>query len=195
MTFFPAGFDPRDDRVALLDLVEVDTPDGPGRFLIGVDGVFRDVDGNQWIGSQLVAVNGLKSAIDGIAPEGTATLSYFQDPEAANLIAQLRALGSDYIAGRKITFYVQPLQSMSEFYAPTLPPVQWMQRVMKNTAFAAQGALDRSISLTFEAWSEYRRSARRIAMNTEGHARLTGAPNPSLEFAPTVDFQEEKLFG
>lgn len=195
MSLFPPDFDLRADTVGILDLVEVDTPQGPGRFLIGVDGIFRDVNGNEWVGSQLVSVGSLKSAIDGIAPEGTATLSFFQDPNAKNLIAQIRAQGTDYIKGRKITFYVQPLASMAEFYAPKTPPIQWMQRVMKNVAFSAQGALDRSISLTFEAWSEYRRSARRIAMNTEGHAQLTGSPNPSLEFAPTVDFQEEKLFG
>lgn len=195
MSFFPQTFDPRDDVVGLLDLVEVETQQGPARFLIGVEGVFRDVTGNEWVGSQLVSIGSLKSAIDGIAPEGTATLSFFQDPDAKNLITQLREQGTEYTVGKTITFFVQPIGSMAEFYAPTTPPIQWLQRVMTNIGYSANGALDRSITLAFEAWSQYRRSARRIAMNTEGHARLTGSPNPSLEFAPTVDFQEEKLFG
>ncbi len=51
------------------------------------------------------------------------------------------------------------------------------------------------MTLTFEAWTENRRAARRIILNTEGHANLIGEANPSLEMIPTVDFEEEKLFG
>lgn len=195
MSFFPDTFDPRDDVAAGLDLVELDTPDGPARFMIGVDGVFTDIDGNKWIGSQLVSVNSLKSAIDGIAPAGSATLSFFQDPDAANLIQEIRDLGEVYISGRSIRFYVQPITAQGEFYAPTVRPVQWLERVMRGITVSATGALDRSISVSFEAWSEYRKGARRIVLNTEGHARLTGQENPSLEFMPTSDFTEEKLFG
>jgi hypothetical protein len=195
MSFFPETFNPRDDVSAILDLVEIETPDGPARFMIGVDGIFTDINGNEWAGSQLVSVESLKSAIDGIAPAGSATLSYFQDPSASNLIEQINALGVDYIRGSEIRFLVQPITSMGEFYAPATPPLQWLSRVVRAKTVAMSGGLDRSITLSFEAWSEYRRAARRIVLNTEGHARLTGSANPSLEFMPTTNFTEEKLFG
>jgi len=195
MSFFPEEFNPRDDVLGALDLCEIDTPDGPARFMIGADGLFTDTSGNEWYGSQLASVSSLGSAIGGAAPEGSLTLSYFQDPDAADLISQVKDLGLDYIAGRSITFYVQPINSQTEFYAPTVAPHQWMQRTMRTLVFTANGAQDRSISVTFEAWSEDRRSARRIVLNTEGHAKLIGEANPSLEFMPTSDFEEEKLFG
>ncbi|UWQ59969.1 hypothetical protein K3722_07515 [Leisingera caerulea] len=195
MSFFPAGYNRQDDVLGVLDLCEIDTPDGPARFIIGTDGVFTDINGNQWFGTQLASVSSLASALDGQAPEGSLTLSFFQDPDADDLIAQVKALGLDYIRGRPITFYVQPINSQAEFSAPTAAPVQWMQRTMRTLVFSASGAQDRSISVTFEAWSENRRASRRIILNTEGHAKLIGEENPSLEFMPTDDFEEEKLFG
>lgn len=195
MTFFPPQFDPRQSVLAALDLVEIDTPDGPARFMIGVDGKFVDVNGNAWWGTQLASVTSLQSAIDGEAPEGSVTLEYFQDPSAPNLIAQIRALGLGYLNGRPITFYVQPIRSQAEFMAPTVPPIQWLRRTMRTITYSVRGAQDRSITLSFEAWSENRRAARRIQLNTEGHARLIGQPNPSLEWIPTTNFETEKLFG
>ncbi|WP_375698596.1 hypothetical protein [Pseudophaeobacter sp. TrK17] len=195
MSFFPEGYDPQGEILGALDLCEMDTPDGPMRFMIGADGVFTDVNGNKWCGTQLASVSSLESALEGRAPEGSITLSYFQDPEADDLISEVKALGVDYIKGRAIRFFFQPIGSMAELYQPKHPPKQWMQRTMRSLRFSASGAQDRSISLGFEAWTEKRRAAGRLVMNTEGHARLTGAPNPSLKFAPTTAFEEEKLFG
>jgi hypothetical protein len=195
MSFFPANYDPRDDVIAMLDLVELDTPDGPARFIIGTDGMFTDTSGNVWTGSQLIKVSSLQAALDGKAPEGSLTLSFFQDPNADSLIEQIKDLGVDYIAGRPITFYFQPIRSQAEFSAPTIAPIQWMQRTMRTLTFKAGGAQDRSITLSFEAWAENRRTARRIMLNTEGHKSLIGETNVSLEFMPTTDFEEEKLFG
>lgn len=195
MSFFPEGFDPGGTLKGGLDLCAIETPDGPARFIIGTDGVFVDVNGDQWFGTQLASVSSLGSALDGQAPEGSVTLSFFQDPDADDLIAQVKALGFAYIAGRKITFYVQPCASIEEFYAPKVAPVQWMQRTMRSLTFGVSGAQDRSITLGFEAWTENRRAARRIVLNTEGHAKLIGHENPSLKHMPTTDFEEEKLFG
>ena len=195
MSFFPDGYGWRDDVLAVLDLCEIDTPDGPARFIIGTDGVFTDVNGNKWYGTQLANVSSLGSAIGGEAPEGSLTLSFFQDPDADDLIAQVKELGLDYIKGRPITFFLQPINSHPEFQAPSVPPIQWVQRTMRKLVFTANGAQDRSISVTFEAWSEDRRGARRIVLNSEGHAQLIGEANPSLEFMPTTDFQDVKLFG
>lgn len=195
MSFWPNGFDFRAPVVALLDLCEVDTVDGPARFIIGADGAFRDVDGHDWCGSQLLSVSSLQAAIDGEAPSGSLTVSYFQDPDAPDLVQQVKAGGIDQIDGRQITFLVQPILSMSEFRQPSVPPVQWLQRTMRALTFAASGAQDRSITLSFEAWSEQRRGSRRLRMNTDGHATLIGEANPSLSLMPTSDFEEEKLFG
>ena len=195
MSFFPPSFNPRDDVVAMLDLAELDTPDGPVRFITGTDARFIDTSGNSWIGSQLIKVSGLQSAIDGIAPAGSLTLSFFQDPDAASLIQQVKELGVDYIAGRPIRFYFQPIQSQAEFYKPTLAPIRWMQRTMRTLTFSAGGAQDRSITLSFEAWGENRRAARRIILNTEGHKALIGETNVSLIFMPTTNDPPMKMFG
>lgn len=195
MAFFPAEFNPRDPVIYMLGLVKLETPDGPVRLLMGQDGQFTGRNGNVWYGSQLVSLSTLQSAIDGVAPSGSLTLSYFQDPDAPALISQIRELGADYLNGYEIKFYVQPLLSPSEFYAPTLAPILHTTRVMRTVSFAATGAQDRSISVSFEAWSEKRRASRRLVLNTEGHQTLTGTANPSLEFMPTSDWTEEKLFG
>ncbi|SFD97585.1 hypothetical protein [Salipiger profundus] len=130
-----------------------------------------------------------------MAPAGRASLAYFQDPDADNLIASIKSQGADYVSGRDIAFYVQPVRSFGEMYKPTTAPIKWMKRVMRTITFSIQGPVQREISVSFEAWSENRRTARRIAYNTAGHASLIGESNPSLEFIPTTDFEEEKLFG
>ncbi|WP_417723951.1 hypothetical protein [Salipiger sp.] len=195
MSFFGDAFDPRADALGLLDLVQLDTPDGAARFMLGVEGRFTDLNGNVWFGSQLLAVSGLESAINGVAPAGQATFSFIQDPAAPAVIEEILALGPDYLSGRAITFLVQPIASHRDFYAPSVAPRQWLRRKMRTLSIKADGPLTREISVGFEAWTEGRRTASRIALNTEGHAALLGGvANPSLEFIPTSDFQEEKLW-
>lgn len=189
------GFDLRDDVVGVLDLCNINTPDGDFGFILGTDGIFIDINGKKWVGSTVLTVSRLQSAIDGVAPSGSVGMSFFQDPDQEDLISEIKALGVDYVDGRPITFYYQPISSHAEFYAPTIAPVQWLQRTMRTLSFKATGALDRSISLGFESWSEDRKASRRIMLNTDGHKLLTGVANPSLEYMPTVDFEEEKLFG
>lgn len=195
MSFFPSEEYRSAAIMGGLDLCEVDTLGGPVRFMIGADGVFTDVNGNQWFGSQLGSVSSLGSAIGGQAPEGSLSLSFFQDPDADNLVGQVKALGLEYVADLPVTFYVYPVLSHAEFLAPTIAPIQWLRRTSRSLTYSATGAQDRSITLGFEAWSEKRRAARRIVLNTEGHERLSGSPNPSLEHMPTTNFEEEKLFG
>lgn len=195
MSFFPADFDPRAQVTGVLDLVEVDHADGTERFLIGIDGQFRDTSGNLWLGSAMASVTGLESAIDGVAPEGSLVMSYFQDPTMPDLMLEIRDLGLDYVKGREVRFYIQPLMDVAEFYAPTVAPLRWLTRISRQVSYRANGARDRAITLSFETWAERRGAARRIALNTEGHAILTGSANPSLKYMPTVDFEPEKLFG
>ncbi|MDO6587697.1 hypothetical protein Q4543_19480 [Salipiger sp. 1_MG-2023] len=195
MSFFPSTFDPRDDRIGILDLMSIDTADGVVRLIIGTDAVFTDTLGRKWYGSQMFSVESMESAINGVAPAGTATLAYFQDPAAGSLITSLREQGADYIDGENVDFFVQPLCHMGEFYRPSIAPLQWCRRTARTLTFSLSGAVERSISMGFEAWSEGRRTARRIAINTEGHATLLGGvANPSLEFKPSTDFQRNPMF-
>ncbi|KAB2539654.1 hypothetical protein AL035_17745 [Salipiger aestuarii] len=195
MTFFPGNFDPRDDRIGLLDLMAIDTPDGTVRLIIGTDAVFRDTQGRTWYGSQLFSVESMESAINGVAPAGTATLAYFQDPAAGNLITMLKDKGAEYIDGENVDFFVQPMQHMGEFYRPSIAPLQWCRRTARTLTFSLSGAVERRISMGFEAWTEGRRTARRIAYNTEGHAALLGGvANPSLQYKPNTDFQRNPMF-
>lgn len=195
MSFFPAGFDPRDPHVYLLDLCEVDTEEAVFRFLIGADGVFRDSLGRDWIGSKLGQVSGLQSAINGVAPAGELSMTFFQDPGETDLVAELRALGLDYVHGREIRFYVQPCATLEDVYRPLTPPLRWLTRVMRGLTVSSSGAQDRRISVAFEPWSEGRAVSRPIPLNTDGHARLIGEANPSLSQIPTDNWEPEKLFG
>lgn len=195
MSFFPRGYDPGGVLHGVLDLCEIDTSGGVGRFIIGTDGIFVDVQGNRWFGTQLAGVSSLGSALGGQAPEGNVTLSYFQDPDADDLIAKVKSMGVSAIDGRSISFFVQPCRSLQEFYQPKVPPSRWLTRTMRTLSYSAAGAQDRSITIGFEAWTEKRRAAGRLVLNTEGHARLIGHENPSLKHMPTNDFEEEKLFG
>lgn len=195
MSFFPEGFDARSHAVFALFLANVNTPDGDFGFMVGTTGSFIDINGKEWLGSQLISTGDDEFAINGIAPSGTATLSFFQDPGAPDLVKQVHALGSEYVQGRPLTFYVQPLLSQAEFYAPTKPPLPIMTRTMRKITYSLGEAQDRAITLNYESAFENRKGARRLVYNTEDHARLIGEPNPSLQFIPTSDWQEEKLFG
>jgi hypothetical protein len=191
----PAGIDPRAQGLGALELVEIDTPDGAARFLLGQDGSFQDVNGLWWRGARLGSVTELQSALQGAAPSGRLTLSYFQDPAAPDLVGQLQALGADYVRGREVRFLVQFFHDPGEVVAPTTAPVLWLTRIMTELSFSASGPRDRSIAVGFETAAQYREAARRLQFNIDGHASLIGYPNPSLTYAPTIDYQEEPLFG
>ena len=59
MSFWPKGFDPRAEVAGYIELATVAAPSGLARFMIGQDGVFTDIDGNRWFGSQLIEVSDL----------------------------------------------------------------------------------------------------------------------------------------
>ncbi|GGE26569.1 hypothetical protein SAMN05421774_11259 [Gemmobacter megaterium] len=188
-------FDPRAEVIGVLDLVSIDTPDGVFRFLVGVDGIFTDVDGHQWIGSRLIGASDLRPSIQGEAAGGSLTLAFIPDPDGADLIAEVRALGTDYIRDREIIFWDQPLLSMAEFHAPTLPPQRFLTRRGRDVQFDLSGALERRITLNFEGPFTGRNRAPGLQYTVADHSRLIGAGNASLRFMPTDMFQEQKLFG
>lgn len=195
MSLFPAAFDPRDAVPAMMDLVSIDTPDGVFRFLLGGDGKFIDVNDQEWIGSQLVDSSELRMSIQGEATAGSLSLTFIPDPDDPDLIAQIRAMGTDYVRGREIIFWIQPLGSMNEFFAPVQAPVRWLTRRAAHIEFDLSGGLERRIKLTFEGPFTGRNTAPGLQYTVADHARLIGAANSSLRFMPTDTFQEEKLFG
>lgn len=185
-----------DDVLARLLLIEIDVGPQQHRFLAGIDGVFTDINKNQWVGSTLLNKPEMASVIGGNAPSGSLTVSYFQPQNGDDLIDQIQALGDDYVFGKPIRFYVQKLYTYEELWAPTVAPELRYTRTMRTLSFGASGAETRTITLTFESWTEDRRAVRRIAYNTEGHAKLLGGTaNPSLTYMPTSLQEEEKLFG
>jgi hypothetical protein len=198
MSFFPAGFDARADVVGLLQLVKINTPDGDFRFMLGVDGRFVDMNGDDWWGSVLADSPDIQMSINGVAPTGQITLAWFADPTQlgveATLIDEIKALGAGYVYGRPMTFYVQPLTDTAQFWAPVLPPIPFATVEMRSIAFGMSGAAERSISLSWEGAFANRNAARGYYYTTSDHARLTGASNPSLTYAPMDGRQVERLF-
>lgn len=198
MSFFPPGFDPRDDLVGILQLANVNTPDGDFGFMLGSDGRFVDVNGKEWWGTVLIGTPEQEMSINGVAPSGQIALSWFADPtqteDGATLIDQVKALGSDYVAGRAITFYVQPLTDMNQLWAPVLAPIPRGSYEMTSIGFSLVNTTTRTLSLSWEGAFAGRNTARGYHYTTEDHAKLIGAANPSLTYAPMDGRQTEKLF-
>jgi hypothetical protein len=99
MSFFGAGFDPREDAPAVLTLVDVDTPDGNFGFMPGIDGKFTDSTGKVWWGSVLIDQPALEMPLNGAAPAGQIAMTFFQDPDMPDVVAQIAALGRPMCAG------------------------------------------------------------------------------------------------
>ena len=181
--------------VAVLDLVEIDATDGTFRFWPGQDGTFRDINGNDWIGSSLGSIGNITSSIDGIAPSVDLKLSYYQDPDAPDLIDTLKTQGLDYVKGREVRFYRQDISSYAELSAPVSAPQLFTTRYSSALSFSQDGAVNRTITLTAQSFAENRNQARRIILNTEGHKQiLGGVANPSLTYMPETDFEDQPLF-
>ena len=195
MSFFPAGFDPRAEVVGFLDLVEIDAPSGPARFLLGMDGVFTDSSGNPWVGSTLIGASDIEWARGGTAPSERLEMTYFQDPDAPDLIAELRASGDAVLRGRAVRFYLQPVAEIAQLYAPASPPLLIATRTAGALTTRAEGATVRALSLDIEGPFAFRKARRSYYVTREDHEALIGEVNPSLSMVPTDTRQEELLFG
>lgn len=195
MSVFPEGFDPRADVVLKLDLVLVDTPDGPFGFILGTDGLFVDVNGQQWWGSQLIKAGDLEFSLNGTAPSAELVMAFFQDPDAPNLVNQINALGASYVEGRELIYYEQYFNSHEELYAPVFPPMEVLRRRMRKIRTSAEGPQMRVVALSIEGPFASRRNARRRIYNSTDHSAEVGSPNPSLDFIPRDANFKEKLWG
>jgi hypothetical protein len=196
LTFWPAGFDPRDPESRILQLVDIDAPSGLARFLVGQDGVFRDHVGNEWWGAQLVDASAVEISRATRAPEGSLTLTWFQDPEAGDLIEDLVASGDSDLEGARVRFFLQPLRSLEDLYAPTLAPVLFATRYAGGVAFGAPDDVTRTIRLTIESVWARRRSSPGTFYTPPDYQRFLGNPsprNPSLDEMPVSDRPNNSL--
>ena len=194
MSFFPPEFNPRDQVIGVLDLIQIDTPDGVYGFMPGVDGKFTDINGQEYWGGILIAEGALQMAIQGASPEGEIGMTFFSDPDGAQLIADIRELGLDYVRGRSITFLIQPLTNMAQFYAPVMPPIQIARRTMTRIIYSMSGPIQRQLSVGYEGVFAGRNAGPGLMYTTEDHARLIGTENPSLTYMPRDDFTEKQMY-
>jgi hypothetical protein len=192
MSFFPAGFDPRQDVVGALQLANVNTVDGDFGFIVGSDGMFTDINGKTWMGSRLISQPDMPIGINGLSVGGSLEMAFFD--ESGSLIEEVKALGANYVDGRLLTFYVQPLFSHSDLYAPQLAPIMRGQFVMRSITMNVEGAMMYRMSLNFENVNEGRNGAPMYQHTESDHSALIGAANPSLRFAPSGDRLPEPLF-
>lgn len=195
----PEEYDLRADIVGVLDLVELDTTEGIFRFLLGDDGSFTDINGNVWIGSKLISCSELEFSINGSAPGIELGLTFIQDPDQPDVIAEMRELGSAVVKGRPARFYMQYIEATREFFRPAYAPQLLTKRTMMNLAFSFEGPQVRRISLQVEGPFDLRAKPVGGRYNTADHSRRLGlAPgviNPSLEFMPIHGIDEQALFG
>ncbi len=196
VSYFPSGFDPRQDVVGVMDLVLMDTPDGPFRFILAADGKFTDTAGNVWWGSQLFGRPRIEQPINGRAPAIVFTISYFFDPDLGDDLAEkVMELGSDYVKGRNLKMFKQFLFSHNDLYQPVLAPIPRATFEMRHISTRLTGPVERAIALTCETSSAGRNLRRGLIANTLGHAALVGHPNPSLSFMPSDLTVEQKIWG
>ena len=187
--------EPREEVRIVLRLVEITTTEGPFRFILGTDGRFTDTLGREWLGSTILSGSDNEMLIGDTAPRGSLTMTFIQDPSMPDVVAQMKELGLDYIFGLPVRFFMQPLASIEEVGAPTMPPVLRRTRTQTGLSFALEGPAQRSITLTYEGVGATGNHQRRLAYNTADHARLIGRQNPSLQYIPQEVANDVALIG
>lgn len=192
---FPEEYDFSAENVGLIDLVYLDTVVGPARFILNEDGFFTDTSNNVWMGSKLISVSEIEFSVNGSAPALELTFSFIQDPDSADLIAAVKDMGLAAVKGRDATFYIQYMSALGEFYKPIFPPQKLTSRKMTNLGYSFDGPQIRGLSLTVEGPFNLRAKPIGLRYNTADHSRRVGHDNPSLEFMPTNQFDDEPLFG
>ena len=82
----------------------------------------------------------------------------------------------------------------AKLWAPVLAPIPRGAYEMTSIGFSLVGTTTRTLSLSWEGAFAGRNTARGYHYTTEDHAKLIGAANPSLTYAPMDGRQTEKLF-
>ncbi|SMO64102.1 hypothetical protein [Paracoccus laeviglucosivorans] len=187
--------DARAEVLGIIRLAEVTTAGGVFRFILGLDGRFIDVNGQVWIGSTLLDVPELEMLVGDIAPSGSITITYLQDPDGPDFVGQMKQLGLVYVEGLPVRFYAQPFTDLSQVGAPVEPPELIATRRQTGLTYTVDGPAQRSITLTFETLGASGNHQPRLIYNTEDHAALIGRANPSLQYIPQEIENDEPLFG
>lgn len=178
-----------------LELVAVTTTEGVFRFVLGHDGIFTATDGSVWYGASILSGSDDQMMIGDVAPTGSLSVAWMQDPSMPDISGQMKALGLDYVLGLPIRFYVQPLASLEEVFAPAQPYQLYMTRQASGLPFTAEGPARRSITLSYVSVGQGRNHQRRQVYNTADHSALVGASNPSLQFMAQEYIMKEPLVG
>lgn len=192
----PSNYELSSQVIGLIDLVELDTTEGPLNFVIGEDARFTDVNGTVWLGSKLLSVSETEFSINGTAPALQLSFSFIQDPDSEDLIKIIKDFGGvDAIKGRLAKFYIQYIGEYKEIYAPVFAPQLLTQRVMYNLDYSFEGPQVRTLTVTVEGPFNLRARPLGGRYNTADHSRRVGSPNPSLEFMPNNATDTQTLFG
>ncbi len=180
-----SDLDLRAPVVRFIELVGIEAATDIYRFMIGVSDRWRDADGREWVGSEGITLSALSEPINGRAPAGSLTISYFQNPEGPDLFREIKESGDADVEGRALRIYSFFWETEQELRSPTRPPQLEYTFTMRSIVFSAGIGFERSLSVHFEGVNEWRANAGAVALNTEGHAHvLDGEANPSLKFAP-----------
>lgn len=187
--------DTRAEVIGVLHLVEINTLDGPFRFMLGLDGEFTDKDGNVWLGSTILGGSERTMMIGDEAPRGSLSMTFIQDPSMPDVVTDVKALGVDYVYGLPVRFFTQPFMSHEEILAPTESPRLMMTRKATGMTFDIDGPARRVITLAYEGVGATGNLQLRRVYNTADHARLIGRANPSLQYIPQAAENDEPMFG
>lgn len=184
-----------DETVGAALLCELDTSEGFIRLLFGDDGVFTDLNGNQWIGSTLLQIGEVERSNSGTAPTWEINLSYVHDPDrGTDPITAIREFGVAAIDGRPAKLYFQYFGKHEEMYAPIWEPILVSTHTMRRLTYNIDGPQTRSVSVTCEGPYPLR-SKPVNGRYTDADQRRRENGDPSLEFMPFSSFDEQPLFG
>jgi hypothetical protein len=195
----PASFALDAEIVGALILVELDCTDGvdsyPLRFVLNDEASFTDTSGNLWWGAKLISIDQLDFSIGGDAPAINIRLSYTVDPYKTDLITLVRQYGSAAVRYREAKFYLQYIGQHEEIFAAVNAPVLLTTRRMMNLNYFIDGPKSRAVAVGIEGPFDLRSKPVNGRYTDADHKRCTGTSDPSLEFMPTNNSDEQSLFG
>lgn len=183
-----------DEAVAAALMVELNTSEGALRFLFGENGVFRDISGNDWIGSTLMRIGEVEQNNNGTAPTWEVSLTYVYDPAKTDPISVVREFGVAAIDGRRAKLYFQYFARIEEMYAPIYEPILISTHTMRRLVTKIDGPQTRSIAVICEGPYPLRSNPTN-GRYTDADQRRRANGDPSLEFIPNHGFDDQPLFG
>jgi hypothetical protein len=190
----PDTWDLSAEVVGLLLLAELDCDGVTVRFILNDEGFFTDTNGNQWMGSKLLSMSELAFPVNGEAPLTTLTFSYTFDADVTDVVSTARSEGAAAIKGRPARFYLQYIGQTGEMFAPVHAPLQISKRTMRSLEYMLDGPQSRALSVKIESPFEGR-SKPVNGKYTDADQRRRFPGNPSLEFMPTNNSDDQQLFG